>query len=413
MASRDAPLNVTKSSSIGSSPDPYVASSDAGDAQSTISSRIVDIASEDGAREKPEAVGRRPPVSFGKIQGVRADGSRPGTSTTIISGKNNVWSSTPASREAAGHRGAGVRNMSTSSISRPPSATPGKSHVHSISSTAFFRPMSSQRLQAQRGSRSAAQFQANSPDTSYTEGNTARHSIRSDPNSATRPEGLIQEDNETAPPPSRGTEMTDQETFDRTANTSPTNYPGGSLSESVRPLQKKAANRALVLNLNQGYKTGEGLPTASTRRSFGSNFLLPGRGDTGPNSPGRSTHGREKLSSVTSSPNHRPITSRKEASAGKAGSNYQYFTGNTVFCWGGRLQNTRHRPINVATGLLVVVPATLFFVFSAPWLWHNVSPAIPILFAYVFYICMSSFLHASFSDPGVSPSLSLLWPNLS
>lgn len=39
----------------------------------------------------------------------------------------------------------------------------------------------------------------------------------------------------------------------------------------------------------------------------------------------------------------------------------------------------------------------------APYLWHNVSPAIPIFFAYNFYICISSFLHGSVTDPGVSP----------
>lgn len=59
--------------------------------------------------------------------------------------------------------------------------------------------------------------------------------------------------------------------------------------------------------------------------------------------------------------------------------------------------------INIATGLLVVLPCVLFFVFSAPWLWHNISPAIPIIFAYIFYICMSSFFHASTSDPGILP----------
>ena len=50
----------------------------------------------------------------------------------------------------------------------------------------------------------------------------------------------------------------------------------------------------------------------------------------------------------------------------------------------------------------VLTPGVLFFIFSAPWLWYNISPAIPIIFAYVFYICMSSFIHASVSDPGVS-----------
>ena len=123
-----------------------------------------------------------------------------------------------------------------------------------------------------------------------------------------------------------------------------------------------------------------------------------------PNSPNRSrsTQGREKLPSAASSPGLTPIDAPKPTPKQKLGSNYQYFTGNTVFCWGGRLQNTRHRPINIATGLLVVAPSALFFVFSASWLWHNISPAIPIVFAYVFYICMSSFIHASVSDPGVS-----------
>ena len=37
----------------------------------------------------------------------------------------------------------------------------------------------------------------------------------------------------------------------------------------------------------------------------------------------------------------------------------------------------------------------------ASWLWHHVSPALPIIFAYLFFICLSSFLHASLVDPGV------------
>jgi hypothetical protein len=38
---------------------------------------------------------------------------------------------------------------------------------------------------------------------------------------------------------------------------------------------------------------------------------------------------------------------------------------------------------------------------SASYLWHHVSPAIPIIFAYLFFICLSSFIHASVVDPGV------------
>ena len=46
------------------------------------------------------------------------------------------------------------------------------------------------------------------------------------------------------------------------------------------------------------------------------------------------------------------------------GKNHQYFSGNTVFCWGGRFQNTRDRPVNIATGLAFVLPSGLFFGFS-------------------------------------------------
>lgn len=84
------------------------------------------------------------------------------------------------------------------------------------------------------------------------------------------------------------------------------------------------------------------------------------------------------------------------------GRNWEYFLGNTVFCMGGRLQNTKARPVNIATGAFVILPCILFFIFSAHDLWHDVSPAVPLIFAYLAFICVSSFLHASTSDPGVS-----------
>jgi palmitoyltransferase ZDHHC9/14/18 len=122
----------------------------------------------------------------------------------------------------------------------------------------------------------------------------------------------------------------------------------------------------------------------------------------------REMQGGEKLESVASSPRVSPADGNGKAPPTKdkikaeLGRNYEYFQGNTVFCIGGRLQNTRHRPVNIATGSCIVIPGVLFFIFSAPWIWNNISPAIPITFAYLFFICMSSFLHASASDPGVS-----------
>lgn len=34
-------------------------------------------------------------------------------------------------------------------------------------------------------------------------------------------------------------------------------------------------------------------------------------------------------------------------------------------------------------------------------MWHHISPAIPIVYAYLFFVCFSSYLHASMTNPGV------------
>jgi palmitoyltransferase ZDHHC9/14/18 len=48
----------------------------------------------------------------------------------------------------------------------------------------------------------------------------------------------------------------------------------------------------------------------------------------------------------------------------EAGKNHEYFSGNTMFFWGGRLQNTAERPISVLTGTIMLIPALLFYIFS-------------------------------------------------
>lgn len=74
--------------------------------------------------------------------------------------------------------------------------------------------------------------------------------------------------------------------------------------------------------------------------------------------------GHEKLTSAGSSPRLARKGSTKQAVKKELGKNYQYFSGNTAFCWGGRLQNTRDRPVNIATAIMIVLPAGLFFGFS-------------------------------------------------
>jgi palmitoyltransferase ZDHHC9/14/18 len=259
--------------------------------------------------------------------------------------------------------------------------------------------------------------QQGTPEDSGTEagGSVQRNSLQS--NSTAIPGPVTHGALDGRPPPSRGTEVTELETAERvTANTSPTNehYPTGSLTESVRPLQQTPANtKGLSLNLDKSYKNAGIIPTlVKTPHSFRSSFLLPSRGDPAPNSPNRSIQGREKLSSAASSPGLASFEASKPMPKKRLGNNYQYFNGNTVFILGGRLQNARSRPINIGTGLLVILPSVLFFVFSAPWLWHNISPAIPIVYAYIFYLSFSSFFHASVSDPGVGCPVNSFYCNL-
>lgn len=370
--------------------------SEAGDGASVLSTQMTDIASEDG-REPAETSGQKP--THRSRQSIQTTASRPNTG--ISSQRGNA---PPGRRGYASHSSAQRGSISGSSAGRPLSST-SRSHVPTLTSLAFFRPMSSQRLQAQRGSRPAVMGQQMYEED--LEGGN-RQSVNSGNNM--RQVADLAEDPDRAPP-SRGTEMTEPETVDRrTFNTSPTRsqFVAGSLTDSVRPLQRNPANtKGLSLNLDKSYKNSNNLATGTpskSPRSFRSSFLLPARSDPAVDGgSSRNNQGREKLHSVASSPGLTPIDKPRQVPNPKLGKNFEYFTGNTVFFWGGRLQNTRNRPVSIATCLAVLIPSVLFFVFSAPWLWHNISPAIPVVFAYMFYISMSSYAHASLTDPGVSP----------
>ncbi|KAH7037506.1 DHHC palmitoyltransferase-domain-containing protein [Microdochium trichocladiopsis] len=380
---------------------------------SIISSRMTDIVSEDGNNRH-----RNNP-----LRSVPGSDSRPGTARTgLSSSRGGAWPQPTPLRK--GIKRSSLTGSTAGSISstRPPSSA-ARSHVPSLTSHAFFRPMSSQKLQAQRSA-------TRPPNLSLRRDSAADGSdepTRAAPQSPTAPgpvSGLVREqveDGEGRPPPSRGTEMTEQEMYERGARTATTSsptqghYPAASITESMRPLQRpKAGELNLSVNVDKT-KAYMGSANAATPtrspHSFRSGFLKASRPETSGQSRS-SPHPHEKLASAASSaqftpdgdaaPPSRQRGSTKSGSA-KHGRNWEYFQGNTVFCIGGRLQNTRHQPINIATGFLVVMPAALFFAFSAPYLWQHLSPAVPVIFAYIFYICMSSFLHASGSDPGILP----------
>lgn len=225
--------------------------------------------------------------------------------------------------------------------------------------------------------------------------NIVRHSIQS-----TTPSNAITDEL----PQSRGTETSGRETSDRQTYTANTR---DSVTDSVRPLhQKPAEDKSLIIKVEPSAERA-GQPSPFTTNSIRSSFLL--RNNASSHASNRNREGAEKLGSVGSSAQYQTDgahdgSEKREAPepVSKVGRNWEYFTGNTIFCLGGRFQNTRSRPVNVATGAFVVIPCILFFAFSAKALWYDISPAVPLVFAYLTFICLSSFFHASLTDPGVS-----------
>lgn len=384
---------------------------------SIISSRMTDIASDDGKDERHTHSRATSRAKSGADLGSRPGTARTGSSKATMKGQPSPF------RRQYGQRLSGVstqRGSINSSHVGAAGPASSRSHVPSLTSSAFMKPMSSQRLQAQRaGSRPqtvAQPARVENLDDLTTDfgGSVRRDSLTSNPVAQVQRNVGAVDENE-RPPPSRGTEMTEQETVDHaTANTSPTHghYPAGSMSDSVRPLHRNSENSSnknhLRVDVGKSYGGGPNIPSPiKSPRSFRSSFLLATKNEQGQN---RSTDGHEKLSSNASSPNlgsghdhqHGPPRNPIQLPTKPDGRVHEYFDGNTRFWFGGRWQNSKQKPINIATGVFLVVPCILFFVFEAEWLWDNVSPAIPITVAYLVYICVSSFIHASVSDPGVS-----------
>lgn len=394
MSTRGSP---TSPHELTSFPTPQI---DNGDGASVLSSRMTDIASDDGNAPAPTTASVRSPLSLGgQVDGAGSQRPTTSRSTQRMGRSSNSRRGAAAPLRVHSSRPS-VAGSVTSVTSRPQSAS-SRSHVPSLTSHAFFKPMSSQRLQAQKASTRQYAQPGASEDGSVID--LARQGSINSTQTFPRSRG-IHEELETLPP-SRGTVMTGQDTFERSATTSPTHghHTNASVSESMRPLQKNATNtKGLSISIDKSYMSPATLPLPSkSPHSFRSSFLLPSRGDAPPSSPGRRTHGVEKLSSAASSPGVSYVQAEEPMPASNLGYNYEYFAGNTVFCGRGRFQNSRSRPVNIATGLLIIIPAVIFFVFSASWFWHHSSPAIPIVFGYIFYLCMSSFVHASVSDAGV------------
>jgi palmitoyltransferase ZDHHC9/14/18 len=291
------------------------------------------------------------------ITGAAGETGLPPSRPSSIASSQNRWSRTE------GLRPGGVQSGISMSGSRPTTST-SRTHVP-LAAHGFFRPMSSQRLQQQRNQRPNSLLGHSSL---YSEAahdaaaNSHRQSVGSTQTMRGAPAlGLHHElDN---PPPSRGTDITDRDMPDRTtANTTPTGAETvRSQGESITPLQRPRPQHLHLSNIHAG-DTGK-LPTpGKSPRSFRSSFLLSSR--DGRSAQMRPNQGHEKLASAASSPRLARKEASKDVVRRELGRNHEYFSGNTAFCWGGRLQNTRDRPVNIATAILILLPAGLFFGFS-------------------------------------------------
>ena len=320
-------------------------------APSIVSSRMTDIASEDGDEFHSGGIptGGRPGTA------ASTDPNRPGSA---MSAQTRPSTRPPQSRRGIGSPSSlaswrtggafGGHGESIANSSRPPSSTSraSRTHVPSLASHAFFRPMSSQRLQAQRSARPARfDHGPTSLDGSSDTGSiTNRRSLVSN---LTNPRGTSNLQDHEKPPPSMETAFTEQD--DRgTVNASPTdNATVQSIGESERPLQDQALNARFTHNNFDRENNG-------SPKSFRANFHRPAN-------TRMDTQGHERLSSSNDSPT---FIKHTQSLPSKPGVNYQYFSGNTVFIWKGRFQNTRDRPINIATVVIVLLPCILFLVFS-------------------------------------------------
>lgn len=66
----------------------------------------------------------------------------------------------------------------------------------------------------------------------------------------------------------------------------------------------------------------------------------------------------------------------------------------------------RNNGVFYFTVVLIVVTSGLFFAFDSPYLYKTVSPAVPLIGAWLFIFVMSTLLRTAFSDPGIVPRAS-------
>lgn len=239
----------------------------------------------------------------------------------------------------------------TSSRPQSPMSQISRTHAPSITAQGFLRPLSSRKLQAQRLGRTDADYYVPPPATAASVEDVGSVSSSRQGPYASLP---------------RSHRATGSVHTTHSGSEVPESYDTGSRGGYTQDVDisykyyntaspKRKAQPPGALNLEPTLRVGSIRNDLQSPRSFRSTLSFGSKHVFEP--------GHQQLSSKPNT----PMPDEKYSlpvSKGNFGKNHEYFEGNTVFWWGGRLQNARDRPINVATGVLIILPTVLFFVFS-------------------------------------------------
>ncbi len=273
---------------------------------------------------------------------------------SAMSSQTRPSTRSPPSRRGGPFGGPGGTIWNTS---RPMSASSrsSKTHVPSLSSRAFFRPMSSQHLQARRARPTETVQFGTFLDGDGETG--SRHPLASNSNARNRP---IIHQNSIIPPPADGSDFLDLD--DRSRMNASTNGHTNMRSKGdlERPLQDQTYH-SKPTHSDLGRKPGAGGPILikNSPMLFQARIVTPNQGRV--SVPDGFLKHEQNSSSKTDTNSAQPKVPQQEP---QSGINYQFFPGNTVFFLGGRFQNSRDLPINVATGTIAVIPSVLFLYYS-------------------------------------------------
>lgn len=74
-----------------------------------------------------------------------------------------------------------------------------------------------------------------------------------------------------------------------------------------------------------------------------------------------------------------------------------------VYLCGGRLFFVKKKPYSIAIGAVIILCGVLYWIYEASFAWNHQSPAVVLIFTYLWFLCLCLLIKGSTSDPGIQP----------